>query len=92
VVAKGKYADEVSVTQCMSKNPITCHPENDLQKAEQLMKAHQIRRIPVVDEQDHLVGIIAQADIALKTKEPQEVGSIVQEVSKPERARPAKAA
>ena len=42
-----------------------CAPENTLEDCEALMQDHQIRRIPVVDNQGRCIGIIAQADIAL---------------------------
>jgi CBS domain-containing protein len=76
VVAERRDSDEVLLAECMSMGPIACYAEDDLQKAEQLMKKHQIRRIPVLDEQHRLVGIIAQADVALRAEELEEVGSL----------------
>ena len=49
----------------MMPDPVRCAPEDTLEDSEGLMQEHQIRRIPVVDDQGRCVGIIAQADIAL---------------------------
>jgi CBS-domain-containing membrane protein len=47
------------------------------------MAGAQIRRIPVVDEENRLVGVLAQADVALEAKE-KEVGELVGEISRPQ--------
>jgi CBS domain-containing protein len=46
-----------------------------------LMEDNQLRRIPVVDKKDHLVGIIAQADVATRLGSTSAAGKVVQEVS-----------
>jgi CBS domain-containing protein len=61
--------------------PITIGVDDDIQNAIDTMKAHQIRRLPVLDGHD-LVGIISQADIAHALSN-QEVGSLVDEISQP---------
>ena len=88
VVAEGLHPAEVKVAECMTRNPIACKPQDDLEKAEALMKEHQIRRIPIVDETGSCVGIIAQADIALRER-PEEVHETVQAISRPERRKAA---
>jgi len=45
------------------------------------MQEHQIRRIPIVDGNDRVIGIVAQADLALKDK-PERVSKTVTEISK----------
>jgi len=45
------------------------------------MQEHQIRRIPIVDAEDRVIGIVAQADLALKDK-PERVSKTVAEISK----------
>ena len=51
------------------------------------MREAQVRRVPVVDEGDRLVGIIAQADIATKSIGDRKVGQTVEEISEPGRPR-----
>jgi len=47
------------------------------------MQQHQIRRIPIVDGEGCVIGVVAQADLALKEK-PEKVSKTVAEISKPE--------
>jgi CBS-domain-containing membrane protein len=53
-----------------------------LDRALELMQVHQVRRIPVVDEDNCIVGIISQADVAREAGE-HETAELVEEVSKP---------
>jgi CBS domain-containing protein len=57
-------------------------PDQDLSDALHLMAEHQVRRLPVVDDKNQLVGVVSQADIALKAKD-QSVGEMVAEISEP---------
>jgi CBS domain-containing protein len=45
------------------------------------MEENQLRRIPVVDKNDRLQGIIAQADVATKLGSTQAAGEVVQQIS-----------
>jgi CBS-domain-containing membrane protein len=45
------------------------------------MASHQVRRLPVVDESNHLVGVLAQADVAREARE-KTVGEMVEEISR----------
>jgi CBS domain-containing protein len=89
VVAEGKDANNTHVEDMMTKHPVTCHAEDDLQNAMEAMQRHQIRRIPIVDHEGNLVGIIAQADIATRAEQPHETAETVEEISKPSGARAA---
>lgn len=86
VVAEERHPREVKVSECMSEELVTCKPEDDVRKAEDLMKEYQVRRIPIVDDQGRILGVIAQADIALKVGKPQEVTETLKEISKPAQA------
>ena len=69
----------VSVTSAMSKQVSSCRPEDDLASVERLMREKQVHRVPVVDAQGRLAGIISLNDIAREaaqesqTKKPREV-------------------
>jgi len=67
----------------MTRNPFTCRPEDDLQEALNAMESHQVRRIPVVDDNGQLVGIIAQADVATRTQAAGKKAEMVEQISKP---------
>jgi CBS domain-containing protein len=80
VVAGGKDPNSVRVKEVMTSDPVTCMPDDDLSNALKLMKGEQVRRIPIVDDSDRVVGIIAQADVARKLDEA-EAGEVVSDVS-----------
>lgn len=83
VLAEGRMARETPIQQVMTPNPITCQPDDDVQRVLSLMAEHQIRRIPIVDENHNIVGIVSQADIALRTSDVADVAEVVEEVSRP---------
>ncbi len=82
VIAGGMNAGEAKLSDLMSKSPFTCNPEDDIQKVEQQMKQHHIGRIPVVDQNGACIGIISQADIAMKGAQPQAFYETFREVAK----------
>jgi CBS domain-containing protein len=83
VVAQNRHPSQTTVEAVMSAEPITCHPDDDISLAMDRMKEFQVRRIPIVDERGSLVGIVAQADVALRTEESEETAEVVAEISKP---------
>jgi len=85
IVAEGRDAKKTRVRDVMTPRVVTCHDDDDLQKALDSMQRHQVRRIPVLDRRDLLVGMIAQADVATKVKEPEKVAGVVREISRPDR-------
>jgi CBS domain-containing protein len=82
VVAAGRDPRSTCVQDIMSKDVVTCCPDDDYSKALETMARHQVRRIPVLDERGSLVGIISQADVARQSAE-HEVGEVVEEISQP---------
>jgi CBS domain-containing protein len=52
------------VTSAMSKEVFSCHADDDVAAAEKLMREKQVHRLPVVDSEGHLVGLISLNDIA----------------------------
>jgi CBS domain-containing protein len=82
VVAEGRDNKKTKVEEIMTRNPVTCHPSDDLQVALDAMAQHQIRRVPVVDDQGRITGIIAQADVATRTDDPEKTADVVEEISR----------
>src|SRR5919109_3867080 len=80
-VAERRDPQAVKVDEVASRDLVTVEPEQDLDEALALMAQHQVRRLPVV-EQGQLVGMLAQADVALEAKE-KKVGETVEEISRP---------
>jgi CBS domain-containing protein len=64
VSAQGRNPDQVKVREVASTQLVTVDPQQDLDDALRMMAKHQIRRLPVVDEDGMLIGVVAQADIA----------------------------
>jgi CBS domain-containing protein len=62
VADTGLYDIQVSIA--MSKKLFSCGPEDSLATAEKIMRSNRIRRLPVVDADGHLVGILSLDDIA----------------------------
>ncbi len=83
VLGAGKDVKTTAVDEVMTPAPIKCRPEDDVKKAIKLMEGARVRRIPIVDDKDKLVGIIAQADIAIRLNKTKKTGEILEEISKP---------
>ncbi len=71
----------ISVTTAMSKEVFSCRPGDDLAAVERLMREKQIHRVPVLDDQDRLVGIIALNDIAREAAHEGEAKQAAREVT-----------
>jgi CBS domain-containing protein len=61
---QGRSLCDLSVGSAMSHAPITCAPSNTLEEAAALMQRAQVRRLPVVDESNQLLGVLSLADFA----------------------------
>ena len=61
---QGKTLAEIPVKSAMSAQVLTCSPEDSITVAEEQMRSAQIRRLPVVDVERRLMGVISLADIA----------------------------
>ena len=64
-VAENRLDGTTSVRDLMSEHVYYCFEDDDLEKAAQIMAEHQVRRLPVLNRQKRLVGIVALADLAL---------------------------
>jgi CBS domain-containing protein len=80
VVAEGKDPKSTAVGEVASTKLVTIDPRQDLDEALRLMAKHQVRRLPVVEEDGRLVGVVAQADVAREGHDTQ-TGQVVQEIS-----------
>jgi CBS domain-containing protein len=81
VVAEAADLATTSVGDVYSQDLISVEPDRDLEEALRLMARHQVRRLPVV-EGGRLVGIVAQADIALTLSEDEKkTGELVEAIS-----------
>jgi CBS domain-containing protein len=81
VVADAKAPDTTTVGEIASRELVTIDPQQELDEALRLMARHRVRRLPVVEEDGRLVGIVAQADIARNASDVQ-TGDLVEDISK----------
>ena len=80
VVAEGRDPQSTNVGDVASRDLVTIDPQQNLDEALRLMAQHQVRRLPVVEEDGRLVGIVAQADVATEAP-PDEAGQAVEQIS-----------
>jgi CBS domain-containing protein len=92
------WPSALPVSQAMSKNVYFCSPEDSVTSAEEIMRAHQIRRLPVMDVEGRLVGVLSMADIVRRAagekgrkKEviPEEVTALLADACSPRQPRKA---
>jgi CBS domain-containing protein len=81
VVAEGKDPQAVPVREVASTRLVTVDPQQDLDDALKLMARNQVRRLPVVEEDGRLIGVVSQGDVAREAKDKQ-TGELVEEISK----------
>ncbi len=81
-VAQGKNPTQMQAQEVMSTEVGTVKQDDDVQNVTKVMEKHQVRRVPVVDENGMMCGMVAQADIALKTNDKM-TGNVVEDISKP---------
>jgi CBS domain-containing protein len=81
VIAEGRDPKTTRVGDTMSKKLVTCRADDNVDVAMQSMAQFQLRRIPVVEDNMRLVGIIAQADVATRANEPEKTAELVKEIS-----------
>ncbi len=87
VLAVGRPLDGASVRDAMTQNPVTVREEDDVNRALSAMADRKVRRIPVVDANGTLRGIIAQADIATRLHRDKTTGDLVEAISEPQTLR-----
>jgi CBS domain-containing protein len=92
VTAEGRDPEKTKVGEIMSKEMVTCLPEQDISEAEQLMHDHQVRRLPVVDESRTLVGYLSMAKIAQAEQDEKITGKVIRGISEPKKPAPRKIA
>jgi len=67
---RGQRLDEIRIDDVMSKPVHCCRPEDETDRAEELMKQSQVHRLPVVDGAGQLLGIVSLADLARSARKP----------------------
>jgi len=81
LVAQGRNPLDLRADACMSQPVITVSIDDSVEDCIQVMEAHRIRRVPVVDDEGVMRGIVSQADIAQHVSHAS-TGELVKEVSR----------
>lgn len=81
--AKGRNPSKTKVSDIMSKEIAYCFEDQEIEEAMSLMEARQIRRLPILNREKHLVGIVSLGDLAVHTGQNELLGETLKEVSRP---------
>ena len=90
VTAEGRDPQATPVCDVMSRPVVTVRPQQDVVEAEQLMHDHQVRRLPVVEQDGRLVGYMTTATIARRDPDEKVLGKVLKGISQPQRPAPEK--
>jgi CBS domain-containing protein len=80
-IAKGKDPRGMPAAEVSSRELVTVNPDDDLSDALELMARYQVRRLAVTAEDERLVGVVSQADVALAGK-GKDTGELVEGISR----------
>lgn len=81
--AEGRDPNTTLVQDCMSPQVVYCFEDQNDTEAEIIMARNQIRRLPVLDRNKQLAGIVSLGDLATKTRAVQKTGKTLREISEP---------
>ena len=81
-ISEGKDCTSVRAEDIMSVDIHTVHPNDRVVDVIRKMGDKQVRRIPVVNENTYLVGMISMADVAVETREDHELAEALEDISK----------
>jgi len=81
--AEGLDPKTTKVRQVMTEEVICAYEDQELEEAAEIMEREQVRRLPILDRNDRLVGIIATADIAMHSEDQEVEAGVLEGVSRP---------
>lgn len=83
VMAEGLDPKRVRVNDATSSDVLFCYEDDDIEKASHVMSQRQIRRLPILSRAKKLVGIVSLGDLAVRGKDAQTSGDVLEQVSRP---------
>jgi CBS domain-containing protein len=81
-VAEGRDSSTL-VREVMSEGVVWASEDDSIDDAARIMSDHQIRRLPIVDEEQHLVGIVSLGDFAVDSSDIEPVVEALSDISRP---------
>jgi CBS domain-containing protein len=82
-VAAGRDPKRTTVSDTMTPELVYCFEDQDVKEAAKMMERYQIRRLPILDRSQQLVGIVSLGDLAVETDNERMSGEVLEEVSEP---------
>ncbi len=67
---RDRRASTLRADECMTRDVETCNPDEDLQDALEVMLARRVRRVPIVDRDGRLEGMVSLSDIVQASSRP----------------------
>ena len=83
VLAATRDPKAVLVGEAMTPSVVYCFEDDDVEHAATIMAGQQIRRLPVLDKNRKLVGIVSVGDLAVHQQDQQLTGKVLEHVSQP---------
>ncbi len=81
--AEGRNPNETKVEEVMTKEFFFLYEDEDVKEAAKVMSDRQVRRLPVVNRQEELVGVLSLGDLSVDTSDEKLSGKALEEISKP---------
>jgi len=86
-VAQGSDPKTARVQEVMTPEVIYCFDDEDVKEAAKKMEEKQVRRLPVLNREKRLVGIVSLGDLAVRTGKEHLAGEVLERVSEPGHSR-----
>jgi CBS domain-containing protein len=83
--AEGRDPTTTTVRETMTEKILYCYEDQDVREAAQIMEERQIRRLPILNRDKRLVGIVSLGDLAVDSGQEQIAGEALTEISRPAR-------
>jgi CBS domain-containing protein len=81
--AEGRDPTKTQVHEVMTQEVIYCFEDQEVSEAAKLMQEKQIRRLPILNREKGLIGIVSLGDVAVHSGEKSVVAETIKEVSEP---------
>jgi len=86
-VAQGYDPKTARVQEVMTPEVIYCFDDEDVKDVAKKMEEKQVRRLPVLNREKRLVGIVSLGDLAVRTGKEKLAGEVLERVSEPGHSR-----
>lgn len=83
LAAEGRHPAETRVSEIMTRDLFYCFEDQDVEEAVTVMEAGQIRRLPILDHDRQLVGIVSLGDISVRSDDKQAAADALEGISEP---------